>query len=144
MKKHRIDHGSYAIEIWAGLFISGIYILSAPQVLFSIPNWFENTIAGILCVGSGLCLWGAALGTKWCYPNAAEQTSYRLELIGLPLISIILGVLAVATDVSAIAQFTLSGGLGVPVQIASLRMIAKLWTALHIWGDAPASVKKGQ
>jgi len=136
----RIDHGPYCVEIWVGLFLSGLYVLIQPQILTSISSGFENFIAAVLMAGSGLCLWGAAMGTPYFYPNAELITSYRLQMVGLPIISIVLGTLAVATDVSAVAQFTLSGGLGVPVQIASLRMLVKLWTETKLWGKAPAAV----
>ena len=121
----RIDHGPFARFIWLGLVITGIYVLVTPQdqSVQSLPNWFDNLLGLAIMVGAGLCLSGS-FHKDW-------RAAYRFELGGLALVTVTLGVLAIATDLTLIQQLTLQGGLGGEIQIASICLAANLWRALR-------------
>jgi hypothetical protein len=123
--QQREDTGPYVIFVWLGLFVTGIYVLVTPEsdTVASLPNWFDNLLGLAITVGAGLCLAGSRM-KDW-------RTAYRYELGGLALITVTLGVLAVATNLSLIQQATLVGGLGAWIQVASIVLAAKLWRALH-------------
>jgi peptidoglycan/LPS O-acetylase OafA/YrhL len=125
-KRERLDDGPYVLAIWAGLLFTGIYVLLTPEnhtVSGALPNWFDNMLGASITIGAGLCLAGSQM-KDW-------RKAYRYELGGLAIIIAVLGVLAVATDIPLIAQFTLAGSFGACIQIASLVMAANLWRALR-------------
>jgi hypothetical protein len=125
-KRERLDDGPYVLAIWAGLFLTGIYVLFTAEdhtVSGALPNWFDNTLGASITVGAGLCLAGSRMA-DW-------RTAYRYELGGLAIIIAVLGVLAVATDIPLIAQLTLAGSFGACIQIASIVMAVNLWRALR-------------
>lgn len=127
----RLDRGAYTIPVWFGLFFTGLYVLTQPQIESGIPNWVENVLGLVFALGAGACLVGAFMGTRWFYPKATLSLSYWLEIAGLSVICVVLGVLAIVTDLSLEQQFTMSGGLGALVQIGSLVLIARLAVALR-------------
>ncbi len=127
----RLDRGAYTIPVWFGLFFTGLYVVMQPQIETHIPNWVENLLGLVFILGSGACLVGAFMGLRWFYPNAKLSTSYWLEIAGLSVICVVLGVLAIVTDLSLEQQFTMSGGLGALVQIGSLVLIARLGMAIR-------------
>jgi hypothetical protein len=127
----RLDRGMYTGPIWCGLVLSGVYVLATPQIITSIPDWAENALAAELGLAALICLTGQRLDDRWL--------AYQYERIGLAGIVLVLGILAVATDVPVVAQFTLSGGLGALVQIGSIRMFYRLTIALRGMDNSYAS-----
>ena len=123
--QQRIDHGPFARFIWLGLVITGLYVLATKQdqSVASLPNWFDNLLGAAITVGAGLCLAGS-FHKDW-------RIAYRYELGGLALVTVTLGVLAIATNLTLIQQLTLQGGLGGEIQIASIILGANLWRALR-------------
>lgn len=120
----RLDRsGWYTIPIWIGLFLSGLYVLMVPQLIHSIPNWCENLLGLSLSLGAAACLYGVA------QPDWRE--AYRVEIGGLAVISVVLGILAVFGELTLAQMFTLTGSLGAVIQIASLRAIVEMWLALR-------------
>jgi len=105
--------------------LSGLYTLLTPEseTVKSLPNWFDNLLGVSILVGAGLCLAGS-YHRDW-------RVAYRWELGGLALVVVTLGVLAVATELTLWQQFTLVGGLGAEIQLASMVMIGNLWRALR-------------
>ena len=124
MKHERLDRvGVYTLPIWVGLFITGLYILFSPQVEFGVSNGVENLLGGLFAAGAAACLIGAVI-KDW-------RTAYIIEIIGLAVICVVLGILATVTSLSLLQQFTMAGGLGALVQIGSLRGIVTLLVALN-------------
>lgn len=120
----RLDRESiYVLPIWVGLFLSGIYVLAVPQLTHAIPNWAENLLGIALTAGAGVCLYGATLA-DW-------RRAYRLEIVGLSVVAVVLGLLAIFGDLTLAQMFTLSGSLGALIQIGSLRAIVEMWLALR-------------
>jgi peptidoglycan/LPS O-acetylase OafA/YrhL len=122
----RIDrHGWYTIAVWIGLVLSGVYVLLMPEdaSVASLPDWFDNLLGLAMVASAGLCLAGVVT-RDW-------RRAYTLEIVGLGGVVVVLGVLAIATNVPLWAQFTLQGGLGAVIQIGSLRAMAGLWMALR-------------
>lgn len=129
----RIDHQGYAPEIWIGLLLTGLYLLQSPPVIDSIGNTLEYVLDAILTVGSGICVMAAMLGTRWFFPRVRKRTSHLMHLIGLPLIIIILAWhITLAWHTYAISAapnlilVALGGGLGLCIEIASVRMIIEI------------------
>ena len=129
MDDDRVDQGGFVPEIMAGLWFSGIYILATPTVIQRLGAW-ENLLAVLMTIGATLVLTGLSLGS-WLAPETPRSVSYRLEMLGLPIIVIVLGVLALFTPLPPLQEFTLGGGLGFLVQIGCLRLMAKLWIELR-------------
>lgn len=127
----RLDRGMYTVPIWFGLFLTGIYVVLAPQSEEHFVDSTENVLGYLFSLSAALCLLGAALGTKWFKPNTKLATSYWLEIVGLSGICILLGVDAVVTDLTLWQQFTMAGSLGAILQIGSLRFIVMLLLALR-------------
>ena len=119
----RLDRGMYTVPIWWGLVFSGIYVLASPPIIHTIPPLAEDILAVELLAFALLCLTGSRIDNT--------ELAYRVEIVGLAGIALVLGILAVATELTLWQQFTLSGGLGALVQIGSLRMIAQLTLALR-------------
>ena len=121
----RLDHGPFARFTWLGLCLSGLYTLLTPEseTVKSLPDWFDNLLGVSILVGAGLCLAGS-YHRDW-------RVAYRWELGGLALVVVTLGVLAVATELTLWQQFTLVGGLGAEIQLASMVLAANLWRALR-------------
>jgi hypothetical protein len=121
----RLDTGPYVRWIWFGLVLTGIHVLVTPEdaSVASLPNWFDNLLGFAIMVGAGLCLYGT-YRPDW-------RVAYRWEIGGLALIIVTLGVLAVATDLTFAEQFTINGGFGAEIQIASIVLAANLWRALR-------------
>ena len=121
----RLDTGPYVRWIWLGLIFTGIHVLLTPEdaSVAVLPNWFDNLLGVTVLVGASLCLAGSYLN-DW-------RTAYRWEIGGLALIVAAFGVLAIATDLSLVAQFTINGGFGAEIQIASIVLGSNLWRALR-------------
>jgi hypothetical protein len=121
---YRVDHQGYAPEIWVGLLITALYLIQGEPIVAGITDWIELTIDALLALGSGLCLIGAALGTRWFQPDAPKRRSYGFHLVGLPLIilSLIWYSYAAATS-GQLVLIALGGALGLCIEIGSVRMI---------------------
>jgi len=113
----------YTVPIWWGLVFSGIYVLASPPIITTIPSLAEDILAVELLAFALLCLTGSRI--------ADIHLAYTLEVVGLAGIAVVLGILAVATELTLWQQFTLSGGFGALVQIGSLRMIVQLVQVLR-------------
>lgn len=132
--EHRIDHRGYVPEIWIGLLLTSLYLAQGERVIASLSGPIELALDWMLALGSGLCIAGAAVGTKFLFPRARRAFSYGLQLAGLPLIIIALAgftyaATASATDTNSLLLAALGGGLGLCIEIASLRMFVDLVTA---------------
>jgi hypothetical protein len=108
----------YTIPIWFGLFFTGLYVLHSSQIITEISNNFENFLGAAMTLAAAACLVGTRLNNV--------RKAYITEIAGLLVICIVLGILAIATELTLIQQFTLAGGLGALIQIGSLRMIFRL------------------
>lgn len=128
---YRIDHQGYAPEVWAGIFLTAIYLLQTDRVIRNIQDPFETLLDAAIAVGSGLCLLGALIGTRYLFPHARPRVSYTLQMIGLPIIIAVLACYAyAATDAStSVMMVVLGGGFGLCIEIASVRMLIELITA---------------
>lgn len=115
---NRLDRGLYTAPIWAGLFLSGIYVLVAPPMLHKVSGTVEDSMAAVMIVAAGACL--AGLGIR------PTHVAYRVELAGLVGIVGVLAWLTVESDYTLWQQFTLSGGMAGMVQIGSIRMALRL------------------
>lgn len=123
----RIDHQGYAPEIWIGLLLTGLYLLQSPPIIDSISNTLEYVLDGMLIAGSGICTTAAMLGTRWFFPRVRKRTSYLMHLIGLPLIIITLAWYTYAISAAPnLILVALGGGLGLCIEIASVRMIIEI------------------
>jgi hypothetical protein len=124
---HRIDHQGYAPEIWAGLLITALYLLQSEPLVVTIADRLEFALDGVLAVGSALCLLGAASGTRWFFPKTPKRCSYRFHLLGLPLIVAALAWYTyAAADAPDLILVALGGGLGLCLEIASVRMVVEI------------------
>ena len=121
----RLDTGPYVRWIWVGLVLTGIFVLATPEdeSVASLSNWFDNLLGCAVLVGAALCLRGTYL-KDW-------RAAYRWEIGGLALIIVTLGVLAIATNLTLMEQFTIRGGFGAEIQIASIVLASNLWRALR-------------
>jgi len=130
--EHRFDHQSYAPELWTGLLITGLYLLQTDPLIDTLEDHLERALDLTMTVGSLLCLIGCAVGTRWFFPKAKRSVSYTFQLLGLPLI-----IAALAWYTYSAADFTrpsllltaLGGGLGLCIEIGSLRMFIDLVAA---------------
>lgn len=123
----RVDHQGYAPEIWAGLLLTALYLLQAGPILGGIEDRLERILEVVLAVGSTICLVGAALGTRWFFPRCTRRCSYTLHLIGLPLIVVSMAWYTYANaQASSLALVALGGGLGLCIEIASVRMAIEI------------------
>ena len=115
----RLDRqGSYTIPIWVGLFLSGLYILWAPQIDPLLPGGEENLLGLVLSIGAGMCLVGVFISDK--------VKAYILEIAGMLVTGAVLAFVATRVDRSLFEQFTLYGSLGAIIQIGSIRLMFKL------------------
>jgi len=129
---HRFDHQSYAPELWAGLFLTGAYLTQSDPIIDTLEDHLERGLDIALALGALLCLIGCAVGTHWFFPRARRTTSYTFQLFGLPLI-----ITALAWYTYSAADFShpnilltaLGGGLGLCIEIGSLRMFIDLVAA---------------
>ena len=132
---YRIDHRGYVPEIWVGLLLSALYLAQAERVVPSISDSLELALDLLLALGSLLCLAGAALGTRWCFPRAGRSVSYGLQLLGLPMIIAALAWFTYASldsdNTSSLLLAALGGGLGLCIEIASVRMFVDLVTGIR-------------
>lgn len=123
----RIDHQGYAPEIWAGLLLTSLYLLQTGPILGGISDRLETTLEIIMSAGSAICVFGAALGTRWFFPRCAKRCSYTLQLIGLPLIILSMAWYTYANaSTPSLALVALGGGLGMCIEIASVRMVVEI------------------
>ena len=124
---YRIDHQGYAPEIWIGLLITALYLLQTQPVMVTIGDRLEFTLDGLLALGSGICVLGACLGTHWFFPKVPERISYLMHLVGLPLIVATLAWYTYASSSAPnLVLVALGGGLGLCLEIGSVRMIVEI------------------
>lgn len=134
---HRLDHQGYAPEIWIGLFITALYLLQTDPLMISITDRLEFALDGLLAVGTGICTLAAFLGTRWFFPSVPKRTSYRMQLVGLPLIVLTLAWYTYAASTAPnLILVALGGGLGLCIEIGSVRMIVDIADYLKD-GDNP-------
>lgn len=119
----RQDHGYYTQPIWAGLFCTGIYVLTNPETIPAFSEAKGNILGGILGLAAGVCLVASFL-KDW-------RLAFRIELYGLGVIVACLVVLDFTAPFTLWQMSTLVGGLGVWLQIAGIRMMAHLVRALR-------------
>jgi hypothetical protein len=125
--RHRIDHRGYVPEIWAGLLLTALFLIQGERAVTSINDTLELAVNWILVAGTALCLVGSAVGTKVLLPRARLSTAYGFQMLGLPLIIIALAWYTwAATDSQNLVVAALGGGLGLCIEIASLRMFVDL------------------
>jgi hypothetical protein len=134
MNIRRLDHGYYTVPLWFGLLFTGLYVLFTPEsssVSDHLPNWVDNLLGLSMLAGAGLCLYGALSGTKWFNHDMPHRDSYKFEIVGLSIVCVVFGLLAWATNLTLVQQFTIVGGFGALLQIASINMIVQLWRAVQ-------------
>ena len=120
----RLDReGVYTIPIWAGLLLTGFYVLWRPGIHSSLDLWLEASLAIITVFSSSLCLIGVAIPQR--------ITAYKMQIAGLVINFFVLGALAGHIDRPLIEQWTLAGGMGGLIQIGNVRMIVQLWSAIR-------------
>jgi hypothetical protein len=125
--EHRIDHRGYVPEIWAGLMLTALFLIQGDRVVTSLHDGLELAVNWVLVVGTALCLFGSAVGTRFLLPHARTSTAYGFQMLGLPLIVVSLAWYTwAATDSGDLAVAALGGGLGLCIEIASLRMFVDL------------------
>jgi hypothetical protein len=123
----RIDHQGFVPEIWAGLLITALYLMQIGPNIPNLSDYLEDVLSLLLFLGSGICLVGAVLGTKWFFRKIRRKVSYVLQLVGLPMIIFTLGFYTYASvDTSEMLITALAGGLGLCIEIASVRMMVDL------------------
>lgn len=124
---HRIDHQGYAPEIWIGLLITSLYLLQTEPLIVTITDGLEVALEVILAVGAGISTLAACLGTRWFFPKVSKRTSYKMQLIGLPLIILALAWYTYASASSpSLVLVALGGGLALCIEIGSVRMIVDI------------------
>lgn len=124
---HRIDHQGYAPEIWIGMFITALYLLQTNPVVVSISDTLELALDGLLALGTGICTLAAFLGTRWFFPGVPKRTSYIMQLVGLPIIILALAWYTYASTAAPnLILVALGGGLGLCIEIGSVRMIVDI------------------
>ena len=127
---HRFDHQSYAPEVWGGLALSSLYLLQAEPVVSTVEDTLERALDAALGLGAILCLIGVAIGTHLFFPRAPHRVSYGFQLVGLPLIIVALAWYTyAAADLSRpnnLLLTALGGGLGLCIEIGSLRMFVDI------------------
>lgn len=129
-RSHRLDHQGYVPETWAGLLLTALYLIQGDRVIAPLNDNVELGIDVMLALGAGLCLLGAAIGTRLFFPHARRALSYGLELLGLPLIILAMAWYTwAASDTSNLLLAALGGGLGLCIEIASVRMFVNLVAA---------------
>ena len=124
---HRLDHRGYVPEIWIGLLLTALYLAQGKRVMPALADGLELALDWMLAAGAALCLAGAAVGTRWFLPNARRSLSHGLQLAGLPLIIVSLAWFTyAATTPENLLLAALGGGLGLCIEIASVRMFVDL------------------
>ena len=123
----RIDHEGYVPEMWVGLLATSLYMVQVGPIIPNLSDYIEAWVTLGMFVGSVICLIGVVLGTKWFFPKVRRRVSYIIELVGLPIIILSLGALTYASvDSSQLVLTALGGGLGLCLEIGSVRMIVDL------------------
>lgn len=121
---YRVDHQGYAPEIWVGLLVTALYLIQGEPVVAGITDWLEISLDAVLAFGSGLCLIGSALGTRWFLPKTPKRRSYRFHLVGLPMIIVALVWYSYAAATTGnLLLIALGGALGLCIEIGSVRMM---------------------
>ena len=117
--KRLYREGMYTIPIWAGLLLTGFYVLLRPGIHSSLDLWLEATFAIATIFSSSLCLIGVAIPQR--------ILAYKMQIVGLAINFLVLGALAGNIDRPLIEQWTLAGGMGGLIQVGNVRMIVQLW-----------------
>lgn len=126
----RLDHQGYVPETWAGLLLTALYLIQGDRIIAPLNNNLELAIDVLLAVGAALCLIGTAIGTRMFLPRARRSVSYGFQLLGLPMIIVALAWYTwAASDTSNLLLAVLGGGLGLAIEIASVRMFVLLVAA---------------
>lgn len=129
-RSHRLDHQGYVPETWAGLLLTALYLIQGDRVIGPLNDNVELGVDAMLALGAGLCLLGSAIGTRLFFPHARRASSYGLELLGLPLIILAMAWYTwAASDTSNLLLAALGGGLGLCIEIASVRVFVNLVAA---------------
>lgn len=124
---HRLDHQGYAPEIWIGLFITALYLLQTEPVMVTIMDELEFALDALMAVGAGICTLAAFLGTRWFFPRVPKRTPYIMQLVGLPIIVLSLAWYTYASATAPnLVLVALGGGLGLCIEIGSVRMIVDI------------------
>ena len=129
-RNHRLDHQGYVPETWAGLLLTALYLIQGDRIIAPLNDNVELAVDVMLALGASLCLLGSAIGTRLFFPHARRSLSYGLELLGLPLVILAMAWYTwAASDTSNLLLAALGGGLGLCIEIASVRMFINLVAA---------------
>lgn len=132
----RLDHQSYAPEIWVGLLITSLYLIRVPPRTVVLPIWVEFFLISLMLVGSAVCTLGALIGTRHFFPRVNKRTAYVIELVGLPMIAASLAGFTYAAAASpSLLLVAIGGGLGLTIEVGSIRMMIDL--AHHLKNEKP-------
>ncbi len=116
----------YAIPIWFGFLLTGIYVLIVPYADPVIPDRLENVLGAAMVASALLCLTGAAIDDR--------ILAYKLEFVGLLISFVVLIFIGFHTPESLFEQFTFAGSLGAIIQIGTVRMLWQLGSAIREGG----------
>jgi hypothetical protein len=119
----RFDRGFFTQPMFAGFFCTGLYVLMTPEPFEKLTETQGNIMGTLMGIGGLLALMASFLD-DW-------RLAFKLELIGLILISAELIVLDVVVPYSFFQTLTMVASMGVWLQIACFRMIAYLIRALR-------------
>lgn len=126
----RLDHQGYVPETWAGLLLTALYLIQGDRIIAPLNGNVELAVDILMALGAGLCLVGTAVGTRMFFPRARRSVSYGFQLLGLPMIIVALAWYTwAASDTSNLLLAVLGGGLGLAIEIASVRMFVLLVAA---------------
>lgn len=128
---HRIDHQGYAPEVWIGLFLTSLFLLQTDPTMVAINDDLEFALDLLLALGTGVCILASALGTRWFFPRFPKRWSYRMHQAGLSVLVVVLAWYTYASSNSPnLVLVALGGGLGLVIEIATVRMFIEITAAL--------------
>lgn len=123
----RIDHSGIVPEIYAGLFLTSLYLMQLGPTLFNLSDFVEDIINLLLFTGSVLALIGATLGTRLFWPHFPRKRSYYIQLCGIPMLILALAWYTYASvDTKDFVTTALGGGLGLCIEIGLVRLFINL------------------
>lgn len=124
---YRIDHQGYVPETWVGLLVTALYLMQIGPNISNLNDRVEDALALSMFTGSLICLVGVVLGTKWFFRRTRRKVAYIVELVGLPFIIASLGWLTYASvDARQVLITAMAGGMGLCIEIASVRLVVDL------------------
>lgn len=123
----RIDHQGFVPEIYAGLFLTALYLMQLGPNMPNINDLLEDWLSLTLLAGATLGLVGVGLGTKLIFSRIRRRVSYIVGLFGIPLMIFPLAWYTYASvEVNDLVVTALGGGLGLAIEIGLVRMFVDL------------------